>query len=83
MSKGYGFVSFYNDMDVQKIVESQINFHGKKLKLGPAIRKQNLSAYHVQPRPLVFNPPPPPEFPCNPNTGVIPTLKLTCSLQPR
>nr|2XS2_A Chain A, DELETED IN AZOOSPERMIA-LIKE [Mus musculus] len=55
VSKGYGFVSFYNDVDVQKIVESQINFHGKKLKLGPAIRKQNLSTYHVQPRPLIFN----------------------------
>ncbi|GAB5576870.1 deleted in azoospermia-like isoform X2 [Prionailurus iriomotensis] len=67
----YGFVSFYNDVDVQKIVESQINFHGKKLKLGPAIRKQNLCAYHVQPRPLVFNPPPPPQFQSvwsNPNT---------------
>ncbi|KAL6086307.1 hypothetical protein STEG23_010592 [Scotinomys teguina] len=60
VSKGYGFVSFYNDVDVQKIVESQISFHGKKLKLGPAIRKQNLCAYHVQPRPLIFNPPPPP-----------------------
>uniref|UniRef100_A0ABI7YNJ4 Deleted in azoospermia-like n=1 Tax=Felis catus TaxID=9685 RepID=A0ABI7YNJ4_FELCA len=71
VSKGYGFVSFYNDVDVQKIVESQINFHGKKLKLGPAIRKQNLCAYHVQPRPLVFNPPPPPQFQSvwsNPNT---------------
>ncbi|XP_036023953.1 deleted in azoospermia-like [Onychomys torridus] len=62
VSKGYGFVSFYNDVDVQKIVESQINFHGKKLKLGPAIRKQNLCTYHVQPRPLIFNPPPPPQF---------------------
>ncbi|XP_036917068.1 deleted in azoospermia-like [Sturnira hondurensis] len=62
VSKGYGFVSFYNDVDVQKIVESQINFHGKKLKLGPAIRKQNLCTYHVQQRPLVFNPPPPPQF---------------------
>ncbi|KAB0356855.1 hypothetical protein FD755_014219 [Muntiacus reevesi] len=71
VSKGYGFVSFYNDVDVQKIVESQINFHGKKLKLGPAIRKQNLCAYHMQPRPLVFNPPPPPQFQSvwsNPNT---------------
>ncbi|KAM5187344.1 deleted in azoospermia-like [Callospermophilus lateralis] len=71
VSKGYGFVSFYNDVDVQKIVESQINFHGKKLKLGPAIRKQNLCAYHVQPRPLIFNPPPPPQFQSvwsNPNT---------------
>ncbi|XP_031516948.1 deleted in azoospermia protein 3-like isoform X1 [Papio anubis] len=62
VSKGYGFVSFFNDVDVQKIVESQIHIQGKKLKLGPAIRKQNLCAYHVQPRRLVFNPPPPPQF---------------------
>ncbi|XP_070945506.1 deleted in azoospermia protein 1 isoform X1 [Macaca nemestrina] len=62
VSKGYGFVSFFNDVDIQKIIESQIHFHGKKLKLGPAIRKQKLSARHVQPRPLVFNPPPPPQF---------------------
>ncbi|KAL4679879.1 hypothetical protein H8957_016504, partial [Semnopithecus entellus] len=62
VSKGYGFVSFFNDVDVQKIVESQIHFHGKKLKLGPAIRKQKLRARHVQPRPLVFNPSPPPQF---------------------
>lgn len=27
VSKGYGFVSFYNDVDVQKIVESQKIFH--------------------------------------------------------
>ncbi|XP_026308108.1 deleted in azoospermia-like, partial [Piliocolobus tephrosceles] len=58
----YGFVSFFNDVDVQKIVESQIHFHGKKLKLGPAIRKQKLCARHVQPCRLVFNPPPPPQF---------------------
>ncbi|XP_030782128.1 deleted in azoospermia protein 4-like [Rhinopithecus roxellana] len=62
VSKGYGFVSFFNDVDVQKIVESQVHIQGKKLKLGPAIRKQNLCAYHVQPRRLVFNPPPPPQF---------------------
>nr|XP_044997086.1 deleted in azoospermia-like [Jaculus jaculus] len=42
LSKGYGFVSFCNNVDVQKIVESQITFHGKKLNLGPAIRKQNI-----------------------------------------
>ncbi|XP_029445106.1 deleted in azoospermia-like isoform X2 [Rhinatrema bivittatum] len=60
VSKGYGFVSYYDDVDVQKIVESQINFHGKKLKLGPAIRKQqNLCAYHVQPRPVILHPPAP------------------------
>lgn len=29
MSKVYGFVSYYNDVDVQKRVESHINFHGK------------------------------------------------------
>ncbi|XP_057352216.1 deleted in azoospermia-like [Manis pentadactyla] len=62
--KGYGFVSFYNDVDVQKIVESQISFYGKKLKLGPAIRKQNFCAYHVHPHPLAFNTPPPPQFQC-------------------
>ncbi|XP_072909049.1 deleted in azoospermia-like [Hemitrygon akajei] len=41
VSRGYGFVSFHNDVDIQKIIsESQINFKGKKLKIGPAIRKQ-------------------------------------------
>ncbi|XP_040289929.1 deleted in azoospermia-like [Bufo bufo] len=59
VSKGYGFVSYCDDVDVKKIVESQINFHGKKLKLGPAIRKQNLCTY-VQPRPVVINTPAPP-----------------------
>ncbi|KAM6375884.1 deleted in azoospermia-like [Alca torda] len=59
VSKGYGFVSFLENVDVQKIVESQINFHGKKLKLGPAIRKQQNLCSYVHPRPLVFNPPAP------------------------
>ncbi|XP_054329440.1 deleted in azoospermia protein 1-like isoform X1 [Pongo pygmaeus] len=71
VSKGYGFVSFVDDVDVQKIVESQIHLQGKKLKLGPALRKQKFCACHVQPRPLVFNPPPPPQFQNvwrNPNT---------------
>nr|AES12481.1 DAZ-like protein [Eleutherodactylus coqui] len=58
MSKGYGFVSFYDDVDVQKIVESQISFHGKRLKLGPAIRKQNASTY-LQQRPIIVNSPAP------------------------
>ncbi|MEE6516293.1 hypothetical protein FKM82_025624, partial [Ascaphus truei] len=59
VSKGYGFVSFYDYIDVRKIVESQNIFHAKKLKLGPAIRKrQNVSAY-VQPRPVVLNQPAP------------------------
>uniref|UniRef100_UPI0039656ECD deleted in azoospermia protein 3-like n=1 Tax=Pongo abelii TaxID=9601 RepID=UPI0039656ECD len=71
VSKGYGFVSFVDDVDVQKIVESQIHLQGKKLKLGPAIRKQKFCAHHVQPRPLVVSPPPPPQFQNvwrNPNT---------------
>ncbi|NXM70432.1 DAZL protein, partial [Serilophus lunatus] len=59
VSKGYGFVSFLENVDVQKIVESQINFHGKKLKLGPAIRKQQNLNSCMQPRPLVLAPPPP------------------------
>ncbi|XP_077159867.1 deleted in azoospermia-like isoform X2 [Paroedura picta] len=60
VSKGYGFVSFLDNVDVQKIVESQINFHGKKLKLGPAIRKHpNLCTYHVQSRPVLINSPTP------------------------
>ncbi|XP_063308387.1 deleted in azoospermia-like [Pelobates fuscus] len=59
VSKGYGFVSFYDDVDVQKIVDSQISFHGKKLKLGPAIRKQQNTCSYVQPRTVVLNPPAP------------------------
>ncbi|NXR21570.1 DAZL protein, partial [Cinclus mexicanus] len=61
VSKGYGFVSFLDNVDVQKIVESQINFHGKKLKLGPAIRKQQNLNSSMQPRQLVL-PPPAPQF---------------------
>uniref|UniRef100_A0A8C5J1Z3 RRM domain-containing protein n=1 Tax=Junco hyemalis TaxID=40217 RepID=A0A8C5J1Z3_JUNHY len=40
VSKGFGFVSFLGNVDVQKIIETQINFHDKKLKFGPVIRKQ-------------------------------------------
>ncbi|NWW85504.1 DAZL protein, partial [Rhynochetos jubatus] len=57
VSKGYGFISFLDNVDVQKIVESQINFHGKKLKLGPAIRKQQNLCSYMHPRPLVSSPP--------------------------
>nr|XP_014347973.1 PREDICTED: deleted in azoospermia-like isoform X1 [Latimeria chalumnae] len=63
ISKGYGFISFHDDVDIQKIVEMQINFKGKKLKLGPAIRKQqHFTTNHVHQRPVVFSPPPP-QFP--------------------
>ncbi|NWV02884.1 DAZL protein, partial [Ptilonorhynchus violaceus] len=58
VSKGYGFVSFLENIDVNKLVESPINFHGKRLKLGPAIRKYNSNSC-VHPRRLLFNHPPP------------------------
>ncbi|XP_040208889.1 deleted in azoospermia-like [Rana temporaria] len=54
VSKGYGFVSFYDDIDVQNIVDTQVSFHGKRLKLGPAIRKQSTCA-HIQPRTVVLS----------------------------
>ncbi|MEQ2280207.1 hypothetical protein AMECASPLE_017307 [Ameca splendens] len=38
--KGYGFVYFNEDVDIQSIIEQQISFKGRKLKLGPAIMKQ-------------------------------------------
>uniref|UniRef100_A0A8C5PVM2 DAZ-like protein n=1 Tax=Leptobrachium leishanense TaxID=445787 RepID=A0A8C5PVM2_9ANUR len=59
MSKGYGFVPFYDDVDVQKIIYRPINFQGKKFKLGPAIRKQPNSYPFVQPRHIVQNTPAP------------------------
>ncbi|XP_026698682.1 deleted in azoospermia-like [Athene cunicularia] len=58
VSRGYGFVSFLDNVDVKKIVESQINFHGKKLKLGPAIRKQQNLRSYVHPSPVILNPAP-------------------------
>ncbi|XP_068092200.1 deleted in azoospermia-like isoform X2 [Hyperolius riggenbachi] len=59
VSKGYGFVSFYDDIDVEKIVNTHITLHGKRLKLGPAIRKHSTYAHHIQPRSVVFNHSPP------------------------
>ncbi|XP_062846239.1 deleted in azoospermia-like isoform X2 [Trichomycterus rosablanca] len=41
--KGYGFVYFSEDVDIKTIVEQQITFKGKKLKLGPAIMKERSS----------------------------------------
>ncbi|XP_072254274.1 deleted in azoospermia-like, partial [Pyxicephalus adspersus] len=67
----YGFVSFMDNIDVQKIVDMQLKLHGKKLRLGPAIRKQSPCAHrgHAQPRPVVYStsaqfstPPPPPHY---------------------
>ncbi|KAM6958878.1 deleted in azoospermia-like [Aplochiton taeniatus] len=41
--KGYGFVYFNEDVDIQTIVGQQISFKGRKLKLGPAIMKDRSS----------------------------------------
>ncbi|XP_062302205.1 deleted in azoospermia-like isoform X1 [Osmerus eperlanus] len=38
--KGYGFVYFNEDVDIQTIVDQQVSFKGRKLKLGPAIMKE-------------------------------------------
>ncbi|XP_068566692.1 deleted in azoospermia-like isoform X3 [Cebidichthys violaceus] len=41
--KGYGFVYFDEDVNIQSIIEQQISFKGRKLKLGPAIMKERSS----------------------------------------
>nr|XP_046272808.1 deleted in azoospermia-like isoform X1 [Scatophagus argus] len=41
--KGYGFVYFSEDVNIQAIIEQQISFNGRKLKLGPAIMKERSS----------------------------------------
>ncbi|XP_074469992.1 deleted in azoospermia-like isoform X2 [Sebastes fasciatus] len=41
--KGYGFVYFNEDVNIQSIIEQQISFKGRKLKLGPAIMKERSS----------------------------------------
>ncbi|XP_059206812.1 deleted in azoospermia-like isoform X2 [Centropristis striata] len=38
--KGYGFVYFNEDVNIQSIIEQQVSFKGRKLKLGPAIMKE-------------------------------------------
>ncbi|XP_063754678.1 deleted in azoospermia-like [Eleginops maclovinus] len=38
--KGYGFVYFNEDVDIQAIIEQPISLNGRKLKLGPAIMKE-------------------------------------------
>ncbi|KAM9385713.1 deleted in azoospermia-like [Pholidichthys leucotaenia] len=40
LCKGYGFVYFSEDVNIQSIIEQQISFKGRKLKLGPAIMKE-------------------------------------------
>uniref|UniRef100_A0A8C6WLX6 Deleted in azoospermia-like n=1 Tax=Neogobius melanostomus TaxID=47308 RepID=A0A8C6WLX6_9GOBI len=38
--KGYGFVYFNEEVNIHAIIEQQISFKGRKLKLGPAIMKE-------------------------------------------
>ncbi|KAF7221727.1 deleted in azoospermia-like [Nothobranchius furzeri] len=45
--RGYGFVYFNKEVNIESIVEQQISFKGRKLKLGPAILKER------RPRPIV------------------------------
>ncbi|CAL1584062.1 unnamed protein product [Knipowitschia caucasica] len=53
--KGYGFVYFSDEVDIQEIVNKQISFQGRQLKLGPAIMKER-SARSMSPR--LFGPAP-------------------------
>ncbi|XP_011607376.1 deleted in azoospermia-like isoform X2 [Takifugu rubripes] len=43
--KGYGFIYFHDDTNIQPIIEQQISFKGRKLKLGPAIMKERISRH--------------------------------------
>ncbi|XP_041811914.1 deleted in azoospermia-like [Chelmon rostratus] len=53
--KGYGFVYFSEDVNIQSIIEQQISFKGRKLKLGPAIMKER--SYRSMPsRPVCLAP---------------------------
>ncbi|XP_057683478.1 deleted in azoospermia-like [Corythoichthys intestinalis] len=45
LSKGYGFVYFTEDVDINSIVDQNIIWKGKTLKLGPAINKQRNARY--------------------------------------
>lgn len=55
--KGYGFVYFSDDVDIQTIVDQQISFKGRKLKLGPAIMKErtprSMQSHLVGPAPWI------------------------------
>uniref|UniRef100_A0A3B3ZSH4 RRM domain-containing protein n=1 Tax=Periophthalmus magnuspinnatus TaxID=409849 RepID=A0A3B3ZSH4_9GOBI len=47
--KGYGFVYFSEEVNIQSIIDQPISFKGRKLKLGPAIMKErSASKYCVK-----------------------------------
>ncbi|XP_055081164.1 deleted in azoospermia-like isoform X2 [Periophthalmus magnuspinnatus] len=74
--KGYGFVYFSEEVNIQSIIDQPISFKGRKLKLGPAIMKER-SARSLPPR--LFGPAPwmsPTQYfycTCCPPMGVCPS----------
>ncbi|KAI9526882.1 hypothetical protein NQZ68_035155 [Dissostichus eleginoides] len=76
--KGYGFVYFNEDVNIQAIIEHPISYGGRKLKLGPAIMKER-GARTMPPSPV--GPAPwmsPPQYfycsCCSPMGGGMPQL---------
>ncbi|KAM4631515.1 deleted in azoospermia-like [Polymixia lowei] len=69
MCKGYGFVYFNEDINIQAIVEQQISFKGRKLKLGPAIMKER------SPRSMLSHP-------VGPSPWMSPTQYIYCTCCP-
>ncbi|TRY74152.1 hypothetical protein DNTS_004222 [Danionella cerebrum] len=67
--KGYGFIYFSEDVDIQTIVDQPISFKGKKLKLGPAIMKERNSRTMSSPM-------------LGPSQWVSPTPYMYCSCCP-
>nr|AWV67096.1 dazl [Odontobutis potamophila] len=53
--KGYGFIYFNEDVNVQSIIDQQISFNGRKLKFGPAILKgrsaRSMPSHLIDPAP--------------------------------
>ncbi|XP_016896348.1 deleted in azoospermia-like isoform X1 [Cynoglossus semilaevis] len=45
--KGYGFVYFGEDVNIQPIIEQHVMCNGRKLKLGPAIMKDRTSRMYT------------------------------------
>ncbi|KAM6071125.1 protein boule-like [Chlamydotis macqueenii] len=46
VSKGYGFITFETQEDAQEILQEakKLNYKGKKLNIGPAVRKQQIQS---------------------------------------
>ncbi|XP_061669819.1 deleted in azoospermia-like isoform X2 [Syngnathoides biaculeatus] len=70
LSKGYGFVYFTEDVDIKSIVEQNIVWKGKTLKMGPAIIKQRTCR--------TIRPPPPPRM-MPVEAWMVPSQYVSCS----